>query len=146
VRICLRRPWGWVALLIVLHAGTIALLWAGGVPSPVAAALTVLLAAHAVHATRRGLFLLDESPLLLELGSGGDCIVTTRGGVAIPATVSDSTVVSGALVVIVARPLANGPTHWIPVLSGMADPDTLRRLRVHLRWDRAPRRAGGRQR
>ena len=67
VRIRLRRPWGWAAALFVLHAGTIALLWAGGVPSPLAAALTVLVAAHAVHAIRRWLLLLDESPLVLEL-------------------------------------------------------------------------------
>ena len=127
-----------VVIVAGLHATTFALPWLAGISPPFSLSLGILVAAHWIYATRRALLATRGSVVRFELGPGSACRLRRRNGIVIEGRVTESTIVTGLLVVIVVTSNRRWTAARLPVMPGMIDAETFRALRVRLRWDRAP--------
>jgi len=119
----------------MLHVASLAVLGTCSLPLPVAVAIGVVLVAHGIYAARRLLLRTPAAIVGVDLGPGPACRLETQSGSRFNGRITDSTVVTGSLVVVSVR--SDGGTRIrVPVLPGMASPGRLRELRVRLRWDR----------
>jgi hypothetical protein len=96
----------------------------------------ILVAAHWLYATRRALLATPRSIVRVEFGPGSACRIFRRNGSVLDGWVSESTIVSGSVVVLRVTTDRGRTAEWVAIVAGMIDAETLRTLRVHLRWDR----------
>ena len=128
--------------MAVLHAGlhgsTLALLWLAGVSPPLSLSLGILVAAHWIYVTRRALLATPQSVVGVVLGPGAACRIRRHDGIVVEGRVTESTIVTGSLVVMGMTSDPRRTSTRVPVVPGMVDTETFRALRVSLRWDREP--------
>jgi toxin CptA len=127
-----------VVIVAGLHATTFALPWLAGISPPFSLSLGILVAAHWIYATRRALLATPRSVMGIELGPGSACRLRRRNGTVIEGRVTESTIVTGSLVVMSVKSQRGWTLARVPVMPGTVEAETFRALRVRLRWDREP--------
>ena len=119
-----------------LHATTLALPWLASISPPLSLGFGILVAAHWIHATRRALLATHRSVVGVVLGPGSACRILRRSGIVEEGQVTESTIVTGSVVVISVASNRRRTSFWVLVVAGMVDTETFRAFRVRLRWDR----------
>lgn len=123
------------AVLGGAHLVAAAALWLAAVPVVYALVCSVALSVHLVWVVRRDALCIDSHALVeLDVDDDGSVFASTRAGVRRDYRVCGSSFVSPLLAVLNLRTEGRRWTHHILIVADSVDAESLRRLRVWLRW------------
>ena len=139
VRASLKRSWRIGTALAICHVAAAAAVVPLDVPLAFSAALAIAIAASSVHSVyRHALLIATRSVLTIEVRDRHTAAVQGRDGALRDARILGTSYVTATLTVLNLRVEGEWLARHVVLVSDNVDEHEFRRMRVLLRWSRAP--------